>query len=464
MSSDCNTASVLHELVTSYEAKASLNDRLIDQYTLTLDKRTAQHSSPGLIPAINQILMDTDYDAIDPRRSLIALLQKFLSYLTFKEILNYYPENFILENLYQSCGTASIVSLEIINVNIDQASTKEFIRKNGVVPRLLEVYFNPGTSIAVLNQIQIMSERVDDAVDLVRPSSDLFYSARKSKDPVLLARLLDVLLILLPKMPVDPSLYLFSGDEILKYTDDLIFTILIVQFYTKLIGMNFPIEDALKDLLKIFTSGPDVDEMVKLEIADLIAKMSYNNYNSILEASNVFKTYNLLPVFDKDEAYIRLLSRCNPDLIHASTPAIYEDVLAHLALFDARFFPILLNFIKSKPVWIYLQPRLTKDRLSKLPKNLLFHLLLEMARFNYSGEYLFNQLPSILTDELLESDVRNNEIWNLKLQVLEALTNLEAVPGYDYWQGKLKECYNVMRFGQSYKNIQPKVDIIDETA
>ena len=73
-------------------------------------------------------------------------------------------------------------------------------------------------------------------------------------------------------------------------------------------------------------------------------------------------------------------------------------------------------------------------------------------------------MPNIISANLLESDIKNHELWNLKLEILEQLLENQTVPGFDYWRDQLQSNYEFMRFGKSFKNIKPKVDIIDETA
>lgn len=45
-----------------------------------------------------------------------------------------------------------------------------------------------------------------------------------------------------------------------------------------------------------------------------------------------------------------------------------------------------------------------------------------MSTHNHSKEHLFNNLPTIMSTNLLETeDLRNNELWNLKLEILPKL-------------------------------------------
>ncbi|KAL6450494.1 HSM3 DNA mismatch repair protein HSM3 [Candida maltosa Xu316] len=461
---------VLDNLNSSFELKKPVNANLIDGYILSIDNSTIQQDSylETFLPSLNQILLDEKYYDIDTDNILIQLLSAILSFLQFKDILTFYPKEFILQNLFsnQSSTVVTILCLKIIILNIHQDETLSFLQDNDIIHKLLEVYFIESTPISVLNQIELLISSLNDKeIHLLDSSESIFQKIRHSGNTILVARYLDLLLLVLPKLKnVSPHLYSFTREDFVKFDDDPLFLILLIQFYEKLVQQEIKaleLEFVLNDILSSFDN---FDSLVKSEVVNLVARLSYHSYDELLNTHQIFKTHNLIQVFEKNDTEIKLLSRSNPQVIYQLNNSIYNDVLAHLNLFtNNAYFPILLNFLQSTTTFFQLKLQLNNERLSKLPMDKLFSLLLEMAKHEHTKEHLFNNLPSILSSNLLESDIRNSDLWNLKLRILENLLEDKTVPGFPYWQDQLQKNYDIMRFGQSFKNIKPKVDILDET-
>ncbi|KAI5949392.1 HSM3 [Candida jiufengensis] len=462
------SSKVLNDLNNSYETKNPINEKLIDDYILILTKEIILNNDNLIkfITIINQILQSLEYSVIDPSGILIKLLNKILSFLDFNQILEYYPKEFILEHLYSNSSIITILCLNIINLNLHQNETKQFIETNNILKNIIELFFNKSTTIPILNSIEkLISNLNQNEIYLLNGSMDLFKSIKQSNDSILLSRYLDLFIILSSNLQnVDPTLYQFNSKEILKFNNDPLFLILLIQFYITLIKTKLDINDSLIDILKLYKDDK-FEEIVNLEVINLISKMSYHNYKQILEKFEYFKTYNLIKIFDKDEIEIKLLSQSNPNLIYDLNNSIFTDVIVNLPLFDDLYFPILLNFIKSQIVWQDIKPKLNPNKLTKLSKYKLFSLLLVMSNYEWTKEYLFNDLTEILSTEIINSNITNTELWNLKLKILENLNEKEEnqlIPGYNNLELKLKQSYDRVRFGENYKNIQPKVEVIDE--
>ncbi|KAI5965069.1 HSM3 [Candida theae] len=459
---DDHTNGIIAEISSSHEAKTQIDEKLIDNYILTLDTETTQQTSyfQTIIPLINQTLLDSQYAEIDPTGILLKLLEKILSFINFEEVLQFYPPEFIIQNLFTS-STISILCLKILTLNLHQSQAQEFISSNKIIPQLLRVFFEENTPISVLNSIEALVSAFNSReVHLLKDGEETLYLVRKSDNAVLLARLLDLVSILVEKEDVDAKLYNFDLEEIVKFGDDPLFSILLIQFYVNMVGVCL-IDGSIANVLTLYKKG-DLDDLVVPEVADLISKMSYNNYDSVLATFEVFKSYNFIKIYEKNEVEIRLLSNSNPNVVYKLNPSIYDDVLKNLPLFDREFLPILLNFVASFQVWTLLQPKVTNERLESLSRDKLFLLLLAMSKYTHTKEYLFNNLPNIMNNEVIESDIRNTDIWKLKLEILENLKQSDDIPGYHYWQSKIEQSYNLMKFGQSYKHVQPKVEVIDD--
>ncbi|AOW30688.1 DNA mismatch repair protein HSM3 [Candida albicans L26] len=464
---------VLTNLETSYERKQPLGSKLIDRYTLTIDQSTVAQQSyfEQIIPAINRILMNSEAHVIDPDNVLIRLLPEILSHLSFEQILMYYPNDFILHFLFEEkLENVSVICLEVILLNLQEPETLQFLRDNNVISRLLrEVYFKK-TPISVLNKIERLITVLNgiEEINLLESCLPILKKIRDQGNTVLLSRYLDLVNLLLRYLPeFSPHLYSFTKQEFLKYQDDPLFLILLIQFYVKLVRLKAPVDLSLplSDILSLYDK---FDLLVKNEVVELVAQLSFTqSYTDILFKSQIFKTHNLLEVFEKTEnSDIRLLSKANPQVIYELNNSIYPDVLAHLNLFTNNlYFPILLNFMSSTTIFYQLKLHLNNEKLSQLPMDKLFKLLLEMSTHNHSKEHLFNNLPTIMSTNLLETeDLRNNELWNLKLEILQNLLNDDSVPGFEFWHQELTRNYELMTFGRVFRNAAPRVDIIDETA
>ena len=465
------TTKVINHLEKCRVDKSPVDANLIDGYCLSIDRETAEQPNyfQTIIPLVNQLLLDENYYELDPHGILIDLLLTLLSHLKFKQVLEFYPNEFILDNLFESTvPVVNILCLKIIILNIHEQETLKFLHDNNVIYRLVEKFFTEETSIPVLGQIELLITKLTspEEIELLEPIVPILQETRNLENTVILARYLDLLNIIHPKLQkLSPALYTFTRDDFFKFQSDPLFLVLLIQFYGRLVREEAKLELEFV-LSEILSSYDKFDSLVKPEVVQLVSTISYGrSYKDLLQNYEVYKTHNLIQVFEKNETEIKLLSISNPATIYDLNLSIYTDVLAHLNLFtENAYFPILLNFLEPTTTFFQLKHQLDNDRLSRLPMDKLFKLLLVMAKYEHTKEHLFNSLPNIISANLLESDIKNHELWNLKLEILEQLLENQTVPGFDYWRDQLQSNYEFMRFGKSFKNIKPKVDIIDETA
>ena len=271
---------VLTNLETSYERKQPLGSKLIDRYTLTIDQSTVAQQSyfEQIIPAINRILMNSEAHVIDPDNVLIRLLPEILSHLSFEQILMYYPNDFILHFLFEEkLENVSVICLEVILLNLQEPETLQFLRDNNVISRLLrEVYFKK-TPISVLNKIERLITVLNgiEEINLLELCLPILKKIRDQGNTVLLSRYLDLVNLLLRYLPeFSPHLYSFTKQEFLKYQDDPLFLILLIQFYVKLVRLKAPVDLSLplSDILSLYDK---FDLLVKNEVVELVAQLSF---------------------------------------------------------------------------------------------------------------------------------------------------------------------------------------------
>ncbi|RLV93258.1 DNA mismatch repair protein HSM3 [Spathaspora sp. JA1] len=456
---------VLLHLNSCYKSQQPIDNDLIDRFNTSVTKSSLNLTQ--LIGIINQILINSDLTLVDPEGILINLLEKLLSMLSFEEILLVYPLNTIYQFLIESDNsTVKQLCLNVINLNLHEEKTQEFLYVNDILSKLIRIYFTRDTPIPVLNQIEKLTNSLTSSEFNKLITSELLsfiQSFRINEDTTLMARYLDYLLIILPHIQHNPSLYQFTKSEIVQIDDDPLYLILLAQFYLKLLDQLCDISTSLNALISLYVND-QLNELVKGEVINIISKMSYlNKYIPILEQNQIFKTHNLIKIFEHNQSDIQLLTKVNSDIILQLNPEIYQDILSNLSLFNDQLYqPVLLNFIKSREIFNKLSDQFTNYKFSIMSRDRLYNVLLRMSQFKHTKEYLFNNLPNIITKYLIEPEsIQNNQLWKLKLEILENLLQEDDVLGYEYWFDELDQVYEVMKYGKCFKNAQ--VDIMDET-
>jgi hypothetical protein len=482
---------VLLALQETYSEDVIVDSQLIVDFITTVTT-IDQSTIDDLLPVINQVLNKPNYHHIDPNQMVFKLLERLLTEMSFEQILAYYPPEFICNSLqFKSDPNFSIImlSLKILNSNINDPVMVSFILENHLLLSLVSNYlYLTSLDIAIVNQIELLINLivVNEIDDLAKRlfSHDFLnvYSVvRNEENTTLLARLLDYILILFPIFSTSPrllpsSLYVFTKKDIEKYKDDPLFLILLVEFYIKLTNQLEPgailknITPTISELVNGYINQ-ELDDVINAEIINMLVKLSYSKLQDYIKKlivdSNLFKPYNLMDLHQYDENCIKLLSEFNPDLVVYANPEIYEEVLSNLLLMSNKLlFPILLNFIESPTIFDKLTgPYLNSESLSAITKDRLLQIVFQFSKFTHSKKYLFNDLPNIITTSLLENESINNDIWRLKLETLQNLLipDPQLKTEVDFWQNDLQAQYNLMKFGKSFKNITPQVDVRDET-
>ncbi|KAK6454353.1 DNA mismatch repair protein HSM3 [Scheffersomyces xylosifermentans] len=493
------TSRVIENLTESLQQKSAIDSSLIDGYVTIMPNIDVVQSVGSFLPIINSILVDESYSEIDPYHLLVDLLEKVLSRLSFNQILEIYPSEYIIANLANTNNPGiTKLCLQIVNSKLQEGDTVQFVQNNDVAYILVKNYLsNKSLDLGIVNQIElfvnslILNKKSNILDDIIGGTKyvQLYHSIRKQDNSILLSRLLDFILILLSyqkELPLEAQLYVFSKREIKELGDDPLFLILLVQFYSKLIAeldnsetLSLPVFDNVKSvIIGLFDlyKEPDTYDFVKVEIIDVLVKLSYASNENLLEfgnevstSSEVFKAHNLLKIYEYDESDIKILGNVNPDTIVKANSSVYADVLSHLSLLNnQKYFSILLNFIGSTEVFPYLEENyFSTSTLSHLPADRLYIILLEFSKHKHSRKFLLNQAS--LTNEFLVDTNNlsfiNIDLWHMKLDVLDNLIHSKdsETPELTHWKPFLQESYNLMKFGRNLKEVAPKVDVLDET-
>ncbi|ODV78338.1 uncharacterized protein CANTADRAFT_6733 [Suhomyces tanzawaensis NRRL Y-17324] len=423
---DPQSQAVLEHLQHVQESPIPVNANLVDSYIPSITPSTVSPAYlQSFIPAINQVLYSKDYASVDPGSYVLQLLQRILSLLSFSQILDYYPPEFILESIASPDNVQALkLCLEIILLKYSEAETTTFLVKNNLLHLLVQQYLtNKSLDIAIVSQIESLVQSIvlDDTplrAILAEPDFDLLYNQIRFKDidTTLLARLLDYLLLLLPYVPgLNPQLYNFTYEELVDIgNEDPLFSVIVVLFYlnvlkeilrNELSKVYQTIKPTLTELTKLYNS--EAEDFTKSEIISVLAQLSYmypKDAAELLEGSQILKTYNLIKVYEYHELDIKLLSTLNPEVIVRVNESIYDDVLDGLSLLNNnKYLSILLNFIKCKSIFerftsVYFQNAL----LSRLSIDKLLTIILEFSFHPHSKSYLFNNLPNIINNVLID--------------------------------------------------------------
>jgi hypothetical protein len=301
-----------------------------------------------------------------------------------------------------------------------------------------------------------------------KPYLDLFSHAKNTarSNAILLSRLLDLYLITGPPLPSE--LVSFEPDSSI---DDPFYPITVLSFYTRWVQRSDSstnqylwdsVAPAIEKWMNKFNDDTDEDRDLYIsELVNLNAAVSFAQpaYAQDQATKHGWFAPNFLDPTSVDY-HILFLSKFNPD-------AIPEDpgyqTLDLLLLYTKRYFPILLNMILSPKTFELLKSSLLSQKLSRLSYDFLYQFLAQSTRYAYSADYLLNLLPTMVSDYLvsLPSAINDPEIWNLKK---EALHNLLLHSDLGMWEDKVTSTYKVMVNGKNIKDIEPAVDIMDETA
>ncbi|CUM65063.1 uncharacterized protein PRCAT00002685001 [Priceomyces carsonii] len=438
------------------------------------------------IPLINSILFEETYSQIDSNFAIVDLLGSILARLPFSEVLQIYDKNFIVDAVSSPLPQITKLALDILKQKILEAN--QLLDETNIIYCIVHRYLSdqnlPLSVVNATEQFITVLIELDRSIAasklLTKDLCDLYKNARYGEESTLKTRLLDFSLFILPiinHLNFPTEIIKFSRQDILQ-NDDPLFVVLLISFYTKLIGNldNSSIEtfnvikEPLSDIASLWPlrqSDSMIGSFYASEIVNLFSKISYCALQSVISFTKelirkleLFKSYNLyIDSFDED---IRLLNKFNPELLGGES--FYDEVLKNIPLLSQRYFPILLNVIGSLEIFDILtdNDRLTSISISKLSLDMLYSLLVRLTSYLYSIHFLLNHLPSTVFDYLIasRSELNDSEIWKMKQEALENL--LHSGVDLGIWKEKLFSSYSLMKNGRKVRDITPNVEITDE--
>lgn len=234
--------------------------------------------------------------------------------------------------------------------------------------------------------------------------------------------------------PID-FFFQFTNEEVMN--DDIMYPISILNYYngvlTKINQRNLVwilpnlrldpfIEMLVNDEEYIFKN------FIMGELTLLIGKLShFHEYFHQLDSRFNIVDRMVNDDFQDPTLSTRLLSIVDPILLKDSS-----SFLNNLTL-NTKNIPIWLNLISNEEIFVQLD--LNSNSFKKIPSaEDLFVLLEKMSEFKWSSVYLLQHLPATM-NQLLDSQIINTEILNMKITILKNL--LQYSSSYKIWNDKI---------------------------
>lgn len=495
---DSSSEKIHIHLMEALQKEAIIDAKLVGTYILQLrnnpsimfpDEEYRQDVTQNkyintFIPTINEILNSSDYYRTDPDNEIVNLLDCILSYLTIDEILQLYPLEFILNGLHGSSAICCMV-VKLLRRNANSATTIKLFEETEILKTIVTRHFEKDTSLEIANQVELLVGKLVTisspvvSSQLLNPKFRDLYDELRG-DGSKLVKFLDYILLMMPfilsKQHNFPEKYYVLSKHQFSDNDDVLQIVLYVQFYGKLVqelnrfGHDSTIfenvKPCLRDLIALFQTRQNdstVESFYSIEIVDLLIHLSHSTVNQIINFNNeiieefkMFKSYNIFLNLDCD---IKLLSAYNPRYFQVE---LVKEILDDVPIFSKKYFTILLNAIGSSVLFEELVPHLTTSKISGLSLDLLYKLLLQISRFEYSTKYLLNSLPNIVSNYLIDPTViTESDIWSLRKETLHNL--LTNNTDLDVWYDNIYKNYNIMCYGRNVRDVLPRVDVIDKS-
>lgn len=479
-------------------APACFDATLIARYIDTVRGTSAAAASADAavwLPLLAEVLLSDRWPQIDPKAQIPELLDAYLCHLTWAQVLVHYLRDYIVRALALPLRGVHALAVGVLAAHAGDAGALDFVVSSEAVPTLQARYFEDEDVLLVSATETLVSALVDAASGAAAPHASsallrffdthalaVYRKVRGTGDSTQIARLLDLVVILLPilgqfNLPTD--IYVFDKSAFVV-SEDPLFCMLVILFHTKLVkelahsyneavftAISAPIDDIVA-IYQLRTTDPEVEAFLALVIVELLAALSHSSVKPIgalarqlISKYELLRSYNLF--CDTSDADIALLALLDPWVVQ-DVESFFDDIIRDLPVYHKRYFPVLLNIVLSKPLFALLTERqkLTSDKFKVLSVDLVYQLLERLSRHVHSAQFLLASMPNIVLDYLVgsPSQINNGEIWALKRQALENLLFNEDVDLVQ-WKEDLEGAYDLMKNGRRALDIQPAVDVAD---
>lgn len=465
------------KLISSAELKLKIDSSLYE------NDETAKNVLPVCLSILRSEAID-DNDEI--KLDTIKIMDSILYHYSFEQIINLF---FNLQVLEEGLNIGNNSLRILITKIIKKSSPSDLIANTIFLHKLIELLNSDEISIGLTNEIEKTVIKLCQDGELIRRrlvSQEILTLLFKLRTNYkLLPRLLDLLAGIIPTfqenlIELPKELYIIPLDEFNKLAqDDVLLITYIISFYTKLVSILNKLNKSQRDLilnnikseqLKYITEIYTDDEYLsndklffKFEPVELLIALSYNSIETFKEMNkNNLILSKMIDEYKFREESLVLISNINPILLMNS-----NDFIIKLRL-NSKTIMIYNNLISTRETFsklIELNNDIKDFKIInfKLDTETFMKLILFLSNFNYSTEFLINNLSNCLNkliDDFNSNNILNKEIWNLKLKILDNLLfkNSDLI---NVWEPKLKGEYNLMVKGSEFES---KIDVATMTS
>lgn len=406
----------------------------------------SSHDISSLIAVIDPFVKLESYWSLDPDLTVIELYQTVLSKLELDDILAVYPMDFILDNVARN-NPFSLLIVKVLNFHSEKVGEYPDLLYEIVRCYLGDKYMMVGIASQAQQLICLVPE---PAVYNESRFQTLFNTTKRAGDSILVPRLLELVLGLVPAVTFDLDFPLDLDDEL--------FCLLVINFYDRLVEIGDPeimsaIKAKITDIFTLFrdrTTNDTVSTFLVTDIINFIQTVSYKAQNSLPKA--IFDPVTLHLDLASD---VQFLSKVNPEVF----PMELVEYVVEFPLFSQRYFPIVLNLARLGPGLAQL---LRRDKVSSLALlsisiDFLYRFLLALCGTSRGVSYLLG-LPLVLNERVLDLVPANKDIFALKLDLLEKLFHYDLL----LWEEPLRKVYREMKYGRELGRVEPRVEVADE--
>lgn len=427
---DSSSDTVIDEVVAAIEAS---DDEALARYARILTAQTVSDGTPDAPGPFLLAVMPKLVEVVSgPSGSgpvgdgVIELLHAVVNVLSFAQIRHFIPNAAIVEGAAAHAPIVNLVVSVLVH-NVDDPDAAEVF--HAVVGTLVQRYFSdPSLDIAIVTD----TERLIAAV-ATSSRGDILTSEKLCRlygphiDPILAARTLDYVLLLVPQLNKDvpshwPPIFELDPKTISDDADDPLYGILVVQFYARVIEA-VPSDNVFQLLIPAIhtlTKAYLADATFAIDVVDMFVALSNSRpqfFASIVESHQLVATLSLGS--QKDESF---LARVDLRSLSESTQKECFQNLGTSSLVGARHFGVLLNFVRSSTLFELVSPFITSTSLASLTQDLVYPLLHTMSKYSHAVQYLLHELPSAVDKYLLGNhQIRDHDIWTLKREILDNL-------------------------------------------
>jgi len=439
-----------------------LDEGLFDNFIslVTLDKSIKENGEDikSLLTTVAEVLNNENLN-IDFNK-VIELLDAVLLNLSFEEVV----ELFKFDSMVKALNSPN-ENLQILALKVSSKSTPtDIIANTEVIPKAVELLASKDTSIRVVNEIEkglgvlLKGELIRRRLLSDNVVSTLF-DMKSSKDTTLKTRLLDLVIQLLPfvlEHELTQELYCFEdflGDG------DILYTLNLIRFYTEILNI---VDSSLNNHWLLNNIQPQIEIIGKL-YADRYENTDIE-YFALTEISLFLKKLSYVSVYSFksiDHKYVKLtkddfflLATLNPSYLATS----YSSLLKNINV-SADNIPVFRNVISDKTSFELIKPKLTTEKLLRLPYLELVAMLVKLSEFQYSAKYLLEELPQIMNKLLQGQNIVEPESYSLRKATIENLVNYPDET-LDIW----KEALNEENYKLSHGNPAKSQVMIDDYA